>query len=103
TTQKPKKLVCSHKTIAQFIGCSHFGPLVSKPLEEWSQDEVQTWFHQQADLAGFAKEFEGLSGKSIAGLTETQLQKEFGNLRGSVIYNSLQELKLRTGMLISCN
>ncbi|KAL6077812.1 hypothetical protein QOT17_001848 [Balamuthia mandrillaris] len=76
------------------FGQNDNGPTVkaSRPLEEWSAQEIQSWL-QQEDLACFAPAFAQLNGKRVSQLTKDDLQKEFGSLGGSVIYHAIQELK----------
>ena len=67
-----------------------------KPVELWTKVQVQDWFHQNDEFTEFGSKFKGLSGKSLAGLTEQQLQKELGNLQGSALYNAVAALKKGT-------
>ncbi|KAL6050468.1 hypothetical protein QOT17_019779 [Balamuthia mandrillaris] len=76
------------------IGQNDNGPKVEakKPLEEWSAQEIQSWL-QQEGLARFAPAFVQLNGKHVSQLTKDDLQKEFGNLQGGVLFNALQPLR----------
>jgi hypothetical protein len=70
----------------------------SKPLVQWTPEEVQQWLASSDDFKEYATQF-SLSGKALAGLTEAQFQKELGNIKGSALYNAVLELKKRDGTL----
>ena len=57
---------------------------LSKPLVNWTKDEVQQWF-KSSKYSDYARRFLGLDGKDLAGLTEVQFQKELGNIQGSAL------------------
>jgi len=65
-----------------------------KPFSEYNAAEVQNWFHApgQEDVKVFAEMFAGISGSSIVGLTEEQLQKYTKNeLKGMILFNAIKK------------
>mmetsp|Transcript_21613 Transcript_21613/g.30216 ORF Transcript_21613/g.30216 Transcript_21613/m.30216 type:complete len:92 (+) Transcript_21613:353-628(+) len=57
-------------------------------------DEVQEWLLCSEEFKNQASKFP-LSGKSLAGLSKENFQKELGNILGSALYNMVQALKQR--------
>jgi len=69
---------------------------LGKPLDQWSEEDVQQWF-KATKYQKYAAKFMGLDGKEVVNLAEEQCRAITGNIAlGSAIYNTLQALKIPT-------
>jgi len=86
-TPKDNKERSVQGTLVLFVSISD---LSHKPVEEWTEDEVEKWF-LEGRFAEFAPKFKGLSGKSLAGLQKEDFLRRCPEM-GDVIYNAVQAL-----------
>jgi hypothetical protein len=66
-----------------------------KPLELWTQEEVQQWFHENHNLAGVEK-LHKLNGEKLAVLNKLSFP-DYSPAKGSAIFESVQKLKAVVG------
>jgi len=80
------------KPSMQSISDSSNGTTVeSKPLMEWSENEIQNWI-LSTKYANHAQASKHLNGKELAGLSKEDFLRRCPEM-GDVIYNAVQELK----------
>ena len=64
----------------------------SKPLSEWTRDEVQQWF--QFNYSDHSLKFVGLTGKDLSRFTEGNFRSIIQDTaQGIALYNAVKEVK----------
>jgi hypothetical protein len=66
-----------------------------KPLELWTQEEVQQWLHENHNLGGIEK-LHKLDGEKLSVLNELSFP-DYSPAHGSATFRSIQELKAAKG------
>ena len=68
----------------------------SKPLVEWTEEEVQEWISNSKKFKKFASRFSFLTGEDLAGLSEANFLRRCPEM-GDVMYNEVQKLQQKLG------
>jgi len=62
-------------------------------LKEWTKSDVEKWFRGNENFAEFFPKFQGLNGSGLAVLPKGDIQNVLGIIKGSALYETIQELK----------
>ena len=71
----------------------------SKPLVDWTTEEVQVWLSSSVNFKGVAAHFSLLNGEALAGFTQNNIENILKDTAQAIaLYNALQKLKGEKGM-----